>query len=82
MQRSSPEQSTEQRLALRELRSAIIQGATWCYESLIARATAAGATDDEIDAVANQAFQSLLTGAEEPITPQQLARTKLAGVRD
>jgi hypothetical protein len=58
---------------LRALKLAVVEGATWRYDHLVARATAAGATDEEIDAVAADAIQTLLTGAEQPLTARELA---------
>jgi hypothetical protein len=64
---------TERRNALRALKMAIVEGDTWRYEHLVARATAAGVTDDEIDLTAHEAMEALLSGAEKPLTAHQLA---------
>lgn len=61
---------------LQALKVAIVHGATSRYDRLVADATAAGATDDEIDAVASEAIQSLLTGAEQPVTTRDLAYSR------
>ena len=58
---------------LRALKLAIVEGATGRYDNLVALARRAGVTDDEIDSVAHDALQSLLDGAELPLTSQQLA---------
>lgn len=58
---------------LRSLKFAIVEGATWRYEHLVALAERAGITDEEIDSVAHDALHALLNGAELPLTAQQLA---------
>ena len=63
----------ERRDILRTLKLAIVQGATWRCEQLVALAQRAGVTDDEIDDVAHDALQTLLNGAELPLTARQLA---------
>lgn len=65
--------NAEQANVLRELQRAIVAGATWRYEQLIALAGAAGVTDDEIDLVATAAVRDLLSGAEQPLTGRELA---------
>ena len=59
--------------ALRALKLAIVEGASWRYEPLIQAAVRLGATDEDIDAVAHQALQTLLAGAEQPFTARELA---------
>jgi hypothetical protein len=58
---------------LRSLKEAIVEGASWRYEHLVALAQQAGVTDDEIDEVAHQALQALLDGAERPLTSRELS---------
>jgi hypothetical protein len=58
---------------LRSLKLAVVQGATWRYDQLVSLAQQAGVTDDEIDGVAHDALQSLLNGAELPLTAGELA---------
>lgn len=65
--------SHDRREILRALKLAIVEGATWRYESLLALAERAGVTDEEIDGVAHEALQALLDGAELPLTARQLA---------
>ena len=62
----------ERASVLRDLQRAIVAGATWRYERLIALAIAAGVTDDEIDLVATAAVRDLLSGAEQPVTGREL----------
>ena len=64
---------TDRGSVLRELRRAIVAGATWRYEQLLALAGAAGVTDEEIDLVATAAVRDLLAGAEQPVTERELA---------
>jgi hypothetical protein len=59
--------------ALRALKIAIVEGASWRYEHLVEAAVRLGATDEDIDTVAHQALQALLSGAEQPITARDLA---------
>jgi hypothetical protein len=71
-----PAKSTEsslRRLALASLKTAILDGATWRYENLIAAAVHAGATDADIDQIAHEALQELFACAERPLTTRQLA---------
>ncbi len=63
----------QRRDILQALKLAIVEGATWRYEDLIALAERAGVTDEEIDSVAHEALQALLDGAELPLTARQLA---------
>lgn len=63
----------ERRDVLRMLKLAIVEGATGRYEHLVALAERAGVTDQEIDDVAHEALQALLSGAELPLTARQLA---------
>ena len=58
---------------LQALKLAIVEGATWRYEPLVAMAERVGITDEEIDSVAHEALQALLDGAELPLTARQLA---------
>jgi hypothetical protein len=58
---------------LRLLKLAVVQGANWRYEQLVALAQQAGVTEQEIDDVAHQALQALLDGAELPLTTRELA---------
>jgi hypothetical protein len=71
--------NTDRRSALRELKLAVVEGATWRYERLVAQAFAAGATDEEIDATAHEALEALLLGAEKPLTALQLAHEHNGG---
>ena len=73
MTTTKTEQRNQRQAALLALKRAIVEGDTSRYEHLVAAATAAGATDEEIDLMAHQAVQALLTGAEEPITSRELA---------
>jgi hypothetical protein len=59
--------------ALRALKAAVVEGATWRYEHLVAVALKAGVTDEEIDTMAYEALQALLAGAEQPLTSRELA---------
>ena len=59
--------------ALRALKIAIVEGTSWRYEHLVTAAVQVGATDEDIDAVAQQALQALLAGAEQPLTARELA---------
>jgi hypothetical protein len=61
------------REALQALKIAIVEGATWRYEHLVAMALKAGVTDDEIDTVAHEALRALLAEAEQPLTARELA---------
>ena len=63
----------DRRTILRTLKLAIVEGATWRYEHLVALAEQAGVTDEEIDNVAHEALQALLDGAERPLTARELA---------
>ncbi|HUJ09075.1 MAG TPA: hypothetical protein VL171_03550 [Verrucomicrobiae bacterium] len=60
--------------ALRALKQAILDGATWRYEQLVATALQAGASDEQIDLVAHEAVQALFAQAERPLTPRNLAQ--------
>ena len=71
--------SADRRRALRELKLAVVEGATWRYERLVAEALAAGATDENIDTVAHEALEALLLGAEIPLTALQLAHEHSGG---
>ena len=66
----------ERASVLRELRRAIVAGATWRYEQLITLAGAAGVTDDEIDLAATAAVRDLLSGAEQPVTGRELDQAR------
>ena len=74
MKTVKPNAQDARRDILRSLKLAIVEGATWRYEHLVARALQAGVTDEEIDGVAHDALQALLDGAEMPLTPRQLAQ--------
>lgn len=58
--------------ALQTLKQAILEGATWRYEQLIATAMQAGASDEQIDLVAHEAVEALFAQAEKPVTPRNL----------
>ena len=60
------------RLALASLKTAILEGATWRYENLIAAAVKSGATDEDIDKVAYDAMHELFASAEQLLTTRQL----------
>jgi hypothetical protein len=68
-------QQIERQNALEALKMAILEGATWRYESLVATAVRTGVTDEEIDTVVHQALQILFSSAEQPVTPRILAQT-------
>ena len=72
MNAARKERKKERWNALEALKRAVVAGATRQYERLVAVALAAGATDDEIDQMAHQAVQELLTAAEEPLTAHDL----------
>ena len=61
------------REALQALKVAVVEGAVWRYDHLVDLALKAGASDEEIDLIAHEALQALLTGAELPLTPGELA---------
>ena len=67
-------QAPQLSLALHALKEAILKGATWQYEKLVALASNAGATDEQIDLIAHEAIEVLFTRAERPITPRNLAQ--------
>jgi len=69
----------ERASTLRALQLAVVEGATWRYDHLVALATAAGASEEEIDDVASAAIQMLLTGAEQPLTARELAHDWAGG---
>lgn len=75
MATSKTNHHSELNRALKALKHAILQGATWRYEQLVHSATQAGATDEQIDAVAHEAVETLLARAEQPLTPRVLAQT-------
>ena len=60
--------------ALRALKQAILEGATWRYEQLVTTAMQAGAIDEQIDLVAQEAIETLFAQAEKPITQRDLAQ--------
>jgi hypothetical protein len=60
--------------ALRALKQAILDGATWRYEQLVTTAMQAGASDEQIDLVAHQAVETLFAQAERPVTPRNLSQ--------
>jgi hypothetical protein len=61
--------------ALRALKIAIVEGASWRYEHLVQAAVQLGATDEDIDGIAHQALEALLSGAEQPLTARDLPAT-------
>jgi len=67
---------TERANVLSELQRAIVAGATWRYEQLIALAGTAGATDEEIDLAATAAVRDLLSGAEQPVTGHEFVQAR------
>ena len=69
---SGRDRPTQLTLALLALKEAIFKGATWQYESLVAVAVNAGATDEQIDHTAQEAIEALFTQAERPVTAQRL----------
>ncbi|MEI8063556.1 MAG: hypothetical protein WCH84_05780 [Verrucomicrobiota bacterium] len=77
MKSAKTKSDTERANVLRELRRAIVAGATWRYDQLIALAGAAGVTDDEIDLAATAAVRDLLSGAEHPVTGRELTQPRL-----
>ena len=60
--------------ALRALRQAIFEGATWRYEQLVTTALQAGASDEQVDLVAQEAIELLFATAERPITQRDLCQ--------
>jgi hypothetical protein len=64
--------------ALRALRQAILEGATWRYAQLVTSAVQAGATDKQIDLVAQEAIEALFAQAEKPVTQRDLAQLRPA----
>lgn len=66
-------------LALHALKNAILEGATQRYEQLVGVAVKAGATDEQIDLVAQEAIEALFARAEQPITPRTLTHLCAAG---
>lgn len=60
--------------ALRALKQAILEGATWRYEQLVTTAMQTGASDEQIDQVMQEAFEALFAQAERPITQRDLAQ--------
>jgi hypothetical protein len=75
MKRTKTNSQTQLQSALCALKMAVVQGANWRYEHLVEAAIRSGATDEDIDAVAHQALQALLAGAEQPLTSRELATT-------
>jgi hypothetical protein len=74
MKAAKPKASDTRRDILRSLKLAIVEGASWRYDHLVALAQKAGVTDEEIDLVAHEALQALLSGAELPLTARELAQ--------
>ena len=72
MKAGKPNVSDTRREILHSLKLAVVEGAPWRYEHLLALAERAGATDEEIDGVAHDALNALLNGAELPLTARQL----------
>lgn len=66
---------SEKSVALHALRMAVIEGAIWRYEHLLDLASKAGASEEEIDVVAHEALEALLTSAETPLTQRELAHS-------
>ncbi|NQU10807.1 hypothetical protein HQ590_08460 [bacterium] len=64
--------------ALFALKLAVVAGATSRYESLVDRAYAAGATDEDIDLTVHEAIEALFQGAEQPLTARDLAPRRAA----
>ncbi len=60
--------------ALRALKQAILEGATWRYEQLVTMAVQAGASDEQIDLLAQEAIAALFAQAEKPVTQRNLAQ--------
>ena len=60
--------------ALHALKQAILEGATWRYEPLVGAAVQAGASDEQIDLVAQEAVEELFAQAEKPVTRRDLAQ--------
>ena len=60
--------------ALRALKQAILEGATWRYGQLVTSAVQAGASDEQIDLVAQEAIEALFARAEKPVTQRDLAQ--------
>jgi len=73
MKQPKTSHETDRANALRALRNAIVEGATWRYEQLVSLAVKAGVTDKEIDDVAHQALAALLEAAEQPLTFRELS---------
>ena len=65
--------------ALRALKKAILDGATWRYEQLVTTAVQAGASDEQIDLLAHEAVEAVFAQAEKPITPRNLAQVWSSG---
>jgi hypothetical protein len=79
MRTSKANPSTDRRSAVRALKQAVVEGATWRFDHLVAQAVGAGVTDDEIAKAAHEALEALLSGAERPLTAQQLAHDWVGG---
>ncbi len=73
MKEAKSSQQSDKTNALRALKIAIVEGATWRYEQIVAVAVKAGVTDDEIDEAAHHALEALLGAAEIPLTMRELA---------
>ena len=65
--------------ALRALKIAIVDGSTWRYQLLVDAAVRHGATDQDIDAIAHEALETLLAGAEQPLTARELNARRSSG---
>jgi len=65
--------------ALRALKQAILDGATWRYAQLVTTALEAGASDEQIDVAAHEAVQALFAQAERPVMPRDLAQIWSSG---
>ncbi|HUI05719.1 MAG TPA: hypothetical protein VL486_01805 [Verrucomicrobiae bacterium] len=60
--------------ALGALKRAILEGATGRYERLAAMAVQAGASEEQIDHVAQEAIEELFAQAEKPVSQRYLAQ--------
>ncbi|MEI6083001.1 MAG: hypothetical protein WCS70_01725 [Verrucomicrobiota bacterium] len=79
MRHSKDNRTGERASSLQALKLAVVDGTAWRYDQLVALATAAGASDEEIDDVASTAIHTLLTGAEQPLTARELAHDWTGG---
>jgi hypothetical protein len=63
---------TDRRRALRALKVALLEGATWRYQHVVDAAAEAGASDEDIDSAVHEALEILFSSAERTLTPRQL----------